>query len=80
VRCRRGTPVTGNPKRCIVLRLRYAGYSAEMIAAGIALLIVGVALNVAPIWTIGVLLLGTGSYLAYLGGKGHGVGGRRHYF
>jgi hypothetical protein len=51
-----------------------------MIAAGIALLIVGVALNVAPIWTIGVLLLGTGSYLAYLGGKGHGVGGRRHYF
>ena len=69
-----------NSDICIVLRLRYAGYSTEMIAAGIALLIVGIALNTAPIWTIGILLLGTGFYLAYLGGKGHGVGGRRHYF
>jgi hypothetical protein len=51
-----------------------------MIAAGIALLIFGVALDIAPIWTIGALLLGAGFYLAYLGGKGHGVGGRRHYF
>jgi hypothetical protein len=51
-----------------------------MITTGVLFLIVGIVAGIAPLWTIGVLLLGTGLYLAYLGGKGHGVGGRRHYF
>jgi hypothetical protein len=51
-----------------------------VITSGIVLLIVGAGTGIAPLWTIGVLLLGAGLYLAYLGSKGQGVGGRRHYF
>ncbi|HEX4428540.1 MAG TPA: hypothetical protein VHZ96_04640 [Frankiaceae bacterium] len=51
-----------------------------MIALGIALLIVGVAVKDASVWTIAILLVIAGLTLAFLGSTGRPVGGRRHYF
>ena len=42
-----------------------------MITIGIVLVVVGIAAGIAPLWTIGILLLGAGGYLAFLGTRGH---------
>lgn len=51
-----------------------------MITTGVLLLILGIVTGIAPFWTIGILLVGAGAYVAFLGAKGQGVGGHRHYF
>ena len=51
-----------------------------MIILGLILLVVGFILKIAIAWTIGIILLLIGLILALLGGLGHAVGGRRHYF
>ena len=51
-----------------------------MIILGLILLIVGFIAKIAIAWTIGIILLVVGLILALLGGLGHAVGGRRHYF
>jgi hypothetical protein len=50
------------------------------ITIGVLLLAVGIAVGIAPLWTIGLLLLGAGGYLVFLDAKGRPIGGRRHYF
>jgi hypothetical protein len=44
-----------------------------MIILGIVLLIAGFLLKISILWTLGIIL-------AILGGTGHAIGGRRHYF
>jgi hypothetical protein len=51
-----------------------------MIILGIILLIIGFLLKIAIVWTLGILALVVGLILALLGGIGHAVGGRRHYW
>ncbi|MFJ8493193.1 DUF6131 family protein [Streptomyces sp. NPDC094038] len=51
-----------------------------MIALGLILLVVGLLTGVSILWTIGVVLLVAGAALWILGGVGHAVGGRRHYW
>jgi hypothetical protein len=51
-----------------------------MIILGIILLIAGFLLKISILWTIGIVVLAIGLILALLGGVGHAVGGRRHYF
>ncbi len=51
-----------------------------MIILGLILLIIGFIAKIAIAWTIGIILLVIGLILALLGGLGHAVGGRRHYF
>jgi len=51
-----------------------------VIILGLILLIVGFIAKIAIAWTIGIILLVVGLILALLGGLGHAVGGRRHYF
>jgi hypothetical protein len=51
-----------------------------MITTGVLFLIVGIVAGISPLWTIGILLLGAGLYVAFLGAKGQGIGGHRHYF
>ncbi|MGG8405989.1 DUF6131 family protein [Streptomyces sp. 12297] len=51
-----------------------------MIALGIILLILGWALGISILWTIGIILLVIGAVLWILGSVGHAVGGRRHYW
>jgi len=51
-----------------------------MIILGLALLIIGFVAQIAILWTIGVIVLVVGLILALLGGVGHAVGGRRHYW
>lgn len=51
-----------------------------MIILGLILLIIGFVVNVAILWTIGIILLLVGLVLALFGAIGHGVGGRRHYW
>jgi hypothetical protein len=51
-----------------------------MIVVGIICLILGFILNVAVLWSIGVVVLVIGLILALLGSVGHAVGGRRHYW
>ena len=51
-----------------------------MISLGIILLIIGFLLKIAIVWTLGILALVVGLILALLGGIGHAVGGRRHYW
>ena len=51
-----------------------------MIILGIILLIVGFLLKIAIVWTLGIIALVIGLILALLGGIGHAVGGRRHYW
>jgi fatty acid desaturase len=51
-----------------------------VITLGFILLVLGIVTGIAPLWTIGILLLGAGIYLAFLGTRGHEIGGRRHYF
>jgi hypothetical protein len=51
-----------------------------MIILGIILLIIGFLLKIAIVWTLGILAIVVGLILALLGGVGHAVGGRRHYW
>ncbi len=51
-----------------------------MIVLGIILLIIGFVANIAIVWTIGIVVLVIGLILALLGGIGHTVGPRRHYW
>jgi hypothetical protein len=51
-----------------------------VITTGVLFLIVGILAGITPLWTIGILLPGAGLYVAFLGAKGQGVGGHRHYF
>jgi hypothetical protein len=51
-----------------------------MIILGLILLIIGFVVKIAVLWTIGIIVLVVGLILALLGGIGHAVGGRRHYW
>ena len=51
-----------------------------MIIIGIILLIIGFLTGIAILWTLGIIALVIGLILAILGGVGHAVGGRRHYW
>lgn len=51
-----------------------------MIILGIILLIIGLIVHIAIIWTIGLIVLIVGVILALLGMTGHAVRGRRHFF
>ncbi|MEU8978213.1 DUF6131 family protein [Streptomyces sp. NPDC048309] len=51
-----------------------------MIILGIILLVVGFLTGIGILWTIGIVLLVIGLILWILGGVGHAVGGRRHYW
>jgi uncharacterized membrane protein YdbT with pleckstrin-like domain len=52
----------------------------SVIILGIILLIVGWALTIPVLWTIGIILVLIGVVLWVMGSVGHAVGGRRHYF
>jgi hypothetical protein len=51
-----------------------------VIILGLILLVIGFVVKIAILWTIGIVILLIGLILALLGGVGHAVGGRRHYF
>jgi hypothetical protein len=51
-----------------------------LIILGVILLVIGFVAKIAIIWTIGIIAVVIGAILAILGGLGHAVGGRRHYF
>jgi Family of unknown function (DUF6131) len=51
-----------------------------VIILGLILLVIGFVVKIAILWTIGIVILLIGLILALLGGIGHAVGGRRHYF
>ncbi|MHA5052566.1 DUF6131 family protein [Streptomyces sp. SD15] len=51
-----------------------------MIILGIILLVVGFVTSISILWTIGVILLVVGAILWILGGMGHAIAGRRHYW
>ena len=51
-----------------------------MIVLGVILLIVGFLLSIPILWTIGIVLAVVGAVLAILGGTGHRVAGRAHWF
>ncbi len=51
-----------------------------MITLGVVLLILGLVLHVAILWSIGVLLVFVGAALWILGAMGREVAGRRHYY
>jgi uncharacterized membrane protein HdeD (DUF308 family) len=53
---------------------------ANMIILGVVLLVLGLITHIAIIWTLGVLAIIVGAILALLGGVGHEIGGRRHYY
>lgn len=51
-----------------------------MIILGIILLILGAVLNIAILWTIGIILVVIGGVLWVLGAMGRTVGPRQHYW
>ncbi|MFG2477779.1 DUF6131 family protein [Streptomyces fagopyri] len=51
-----------------------------MIVLGVILLVIGLVAGISILWTIGVILVIIGAVLWILGGIGHAVGGRRHYW
>jgi hypothetical protein len=51
-----------------------------MIILGIILMIIGFVAAIAPLWTIGIILVVVGLILWLLGSMGHAVGGRRFYY
>lgn len=53
---------------------------ARMITLGILLLLLGLLLHVALLWSAGVVLVVLGALLVLLGAVGRGVAGRRHFF
>lgn len=52
----------------------------KMAVFGLILLLIGFVLGIPILWTIGLIVLVVGLVLWALGGLGHAVGGRRHYF
>jgi len=51
-----------------------------MIILGIILLLLGVVVKIAILWTLGILVLAVGLVFALFGAIGRGIGGRRHYW
>ena len=51
-----------------------------MIVLGLILLVIGAIAHIAPLTTVGGLLLVIGIVLMLLGHAGRGIGGRAHYF
>jgi hypothetical protein len=51
-----------------------------MIILGLILLLVGLVAGISILWTIGLILVVVGAVLWILGGMGHAVAGRRHYW
>ena len=51
-----------------------------MIVLGVILLVIGLIAGISILWTIGVVLVVVGLILWVLGGLGHAIGGRRHYW
>ncbi|MEL5960316.1 DUF6131 family protein [Streptomyces sp. NPDC047917] len=51
-----------------------------MIILGVILLVVGFVTGISILWTIGIILAVVGLILWILGGMGHAVAGRRHYW
>lgn len=51
-----------------------------MIILGIILLLLGMFLHIGILWTLGIIALVIGLILAVMGGVGHSLGGRRHYY
>jgi hypothetical protein len=51
-----------------------------VIILGVILLVIGFVTGISILWTIGIILAVVGLILWILGGMGHGVAGRRHYW
>ncbi|MGH2945919.1 MAG: DUF6131 family protein [Solirubrobacteraceae bacterium] len=51
-----------------------------MIILGLIMLILGAALGIGILWTIGIILIVVGAILWLLGSLDRAVGGRRHYW
>jgi hypothetical protein len=51
-----------------------------MIILGVILLVIGFVAGISILWTIGLILVVVGAILWVLGGMGHAVAGRRHYW
>jgi hypothetical protein len=51
-----------------------------LIILGVILLILGFALGISILWTIGVILLVVGVVLYLLGATGRAIGGRKHFY
>jgi hypothetical protein len=51
-----------------------------VIILGLILLILGFALGINILWTIGIILLVVGAVLYLLGATGRAVGGRNHWY
>ncbi|MCX4734344.1 DUF6131 family protein [Streptomyces sp. NBC_01363] len=51
-----------------------------MIVLGVILLVIGFVTGISILWTIGIILAVVGLILWILGGMGHTVAGRRHYW
>jgi len=51
-----------------------------VIILGLILLLIGFVAGIAILWSIGIVVLLIGLILWILGGLGHAVGGRRHYY
>jgi hypothetical protein len=51
-----------------------------VIIFGIIIAIIGFASGITILWTIGMLMIVTGSILVLFGVSGHAVGGREHYY
>ncbi|MFD7493589.1 DUF6131 family protein [Streptomyces sp. NPDC059832] len=51
-----------------------------MIVLGVILLVIGFVTGISILWTIGIILAVVGLILWILGGMGHAVAGRRHYW
>ncbi|MDK0518331.1 DUF6131 family protein [Streptomyces sp. NPDC059913] len=51
-----------------------------MIILGVILLVIGFVTGISILWTIGIILAVIGLILWILGGMGHAVAGRRHYW
>ena len=51
-----------------------------MIIVGLILLLLGLVLAIPILWTLGIIVLVIGLILALLGGTGHRIGGRAHYW
>jgi hypothetical protein len=51
-----------------------------VIILGVILLVIGFLTGISILWTIGIILAVVGLILWILGGMGHAVAGRRHYW
>lgn len=51
-----------------------------MLILGLILLVLGFALDISILWTLGIILLIVGAVLYLLGASGRPVAGRRHYW